>query len=96
MPIRQQVQVWHGGQVERWHALILSSDSVSGVPFVRPADCDSCRLAVGRAEVDSIRVGQPVLGFWKTAAVVLIGPIMFVEVVCAIEGHFPSCWPTPD
>ena len=49
LPARQQVQVWHRGETERWHALVVSADSVSGIPFRRPVSCDSCRLALPRA-----------------------------------------------
>ncbi|MCX6069867.1 MAG: hypothetical protein NTU91_03260 [Chloroflexi bacterium] len=95
LPVRQQVQVWHGGLVERWHAVMLSPDSVSGVPFLRPANCDSCRLAVSRADVDSVRAGHPVLGYWKTAALVVATPIGVIYAVCILSGHYPSCFPEP-
>lgn len=67
---RQQVQVWHQGRALRWHALRVGADSVSGIPYFQPISCDSCRLAVPRAAVDSIRLGHPVAGFWKTVALV--------------------------
>jgi hypothetical protein len=31
---------------------------VSGVPFHLPPECDSCRVAVARSAVDSMRVGN--------------------------------------
>ena len=97
LPKRQQVQVWHGGSVERWHGVVLSSDSISGIPFLRPAACDSCRFALSRTDIDSLRVGRPVLGFWKTTAMVVLTPVLIAEAVCAIRGRFPSgCWPAPD
>jgi len=68
---RQQVEVWSGGSVQRWHAVQVGPDSMSGIPFVRPTTCDICRIALSRAAVDSIRVGDPVGGFWKTVALVL-------------------------
>jgi hypothetical protein len=70
LPPRQQVQVFHGDEVERWHAVVLTEDSVSGVWFRRRTDCDSCRVALRRAAVDSLRIGDPVAGFWKTAGMV--------------------------
>jgi len=63
---RQQVQVWHDGRVERWHGLLLSPDSVSGIPYLHSVDCDTCRVVLPRTQVDSIRLGNPVAGFWKT------------------------------
>jgi hypothetical protein len=93
---RQQVQVWHEGRPERWHAVVLTADSVSGVPYLRSVACDSCRVRRSRAEVDSIRLGNPVAGFWKTAALVVAAPFVIVEVACAISGRYPDCWPVPE
>ena len=67
---RQQVQVWSGGTARRWHAVQVGPDSISGIPFVHPTSCDSCRVAVPRAAVDSMRLGDPVGGFWKTVGLV--------------------------
>ena len=68
LPPRQQVQVWTGGRMLRLHGVIVGADTVSGVPFLKSLDCDSCRVRIERAEVDSLRLGEPVGGFWKTAA----------------------------
>ena len=65
---RQQVQVWTGGRMLRLHGVIVGADTVSGVPFLKSLDCDSCRVRIERAEVDSLRIGEPVDSFWKTAA----------------------------
>jgi hypothetical protein len=54
--------------VLRLHGVIVGADTVSGVPFLKPLDCDSCRVGIGQAEFDSLRIGEPVGGFWKTAA----------------------------
>lgn len=83
---RQQVQVWHQGRALRWHALHVGPDSVSGIPYVRPITCASCRLAVPRGAVDSIRVGDPIDGFWKTVALVA-----GVTVVAGIAYCWPGC-----
>lgn len=40
----------------RIHGLTVLADSLRGIPSPAPLDCDSCRVAVPRAEVDSIRV----------------------------------------
>jgi hypothetical protein len=55
---RQQVQVWQGGRVERWHALQVSPDSISGVPYLAAIDCDTCRITLARGVVDSVRYGN--------------------------------------
>jgi len=55
---RQQVQVWRGSQARVLHAVRLSGDSLVGVPFQKPPSCDSCRIAISRSDVDSLRVGN--------------------------------------
>jgi hypothetical protein len=83
VPARQQVQVWQRDTAARWHGLVVTADSVSGIPFLQPLRCDTCRILLERPAVDSIRFGNPVGGFWRgvglvfgTLAVVLalIGP----------------------
>jgi hypothetical protein len=41
LPSRQQVEVWQGGRLLRLHAIRLTNDSLSGVPFVKPPMKDS-------------------------------------------------------
>ena len=85
IPARQQVQVWHNGSVLQWHAVRITPDSVSGVPYFRPVDCDSCRRRVPRAAVDSIRLGNPVAGFWKSVGLV-VGTLAAFGVIYCWEG----------
>ena len=68
---RQQVQVWSGGEALRWHGLRLGQDSLSGLPFIAPLDCDSCRTTLPLSAVDSLRFGDPPGGFLDMIAVVL-------------------------
>jgi hypothetical protein len=64
----QQVQVWQGSTARRWHGVVASSTTLSGVPYLQSAACDSCRVTVPRSTVDSIRVGDPAAGFWKSVS----------------------------
>lgn len=80
LPPRQQVQVWTGGRMLRLHGVIVGADTVSGIPFLQSLDCDSCRVRVEQAEVDSIRLGEPVDGFWKTAA---LGAVIGLIALCS-------------
>jgi hypothetical protein len=90
---RQQVQVWHRGLVERWHAVVLTTDSVRGIPFLRPVDCDSCRITLPIAEVDSVRTGSSVRGFWRGTAVVTAS---LLSLACVLWRESPLCWvPAP-
>ncbi len=71
LPQRQQVQVWQGRQRLRLHAIRVDHDSVSGVPFQKPTDCDSCRISLPSSTVDSLRAGNPTAGFLKSVALTL-------------------------
>ena len=88
---RQQVQVWRQGGVLRWHGVIVGADSISGVPFRQPVECDSCRLALPFAGVDSVRLGSPVAGFWKTLGLVVGVPAFIAVVLCGPDGT--RCFP---
>ena len=63
---RQQAQLWQDDKAYQVHGVVVDPDSISGVPFARPLECDSCRITLPRAEVDSVRLGSPVAGFWRT------------------------------
>jgi hypothetical protein len=85
LPPRQQAQVWTGDRAEQWHAVVVTADLVSGVPFTQSPACDSCRVAVSRSAVDSIRLGNPSAGLWKSVA--LGGAITLATglVLCRLE-----------
>lgn len=91
---RQQVQLWRGGRATQWHALVVTADTVSAVPFTRPPECDSCRISIPRMEVDSVRLGNPMAGFWKTVGLVLGLPLAALIVVCIETGSWPNCFYT--
>lgn len=73
LPRRQQVQLWSGGQARVLHAVRIDSDSIHGVPFQLPPTCDSCRVAIPLAAVDSLRLGNQ-----EAPAIVLIGSGLLV------------------
>jgi hypothetical protein len=81
-PPRQQVQVWSGTHSRQWHAVVVTSDSISGIPFQQPVSCDGCRQSLGRSAVDSVRAGDPMAGFWKTAVLMVALPIGILAVLC--------------
>jgi hypothetical protein len=85
LPPGQQVQVWHEGQAERLHSVKITEDSVSGVPYLRSRDCDSCRVAFPLAAVDSLRLGHPERGFWRSVALGLGGLAVIGLAVCGLE-----------
>ncbi len=63
-----QFKVWGHGNVERWHAVIINDDFISGIPYKMSLDCDSCRRTIALTEVDSLRAASP-LGAWVLMAV---------------------------
>jgi|SRR6478672_5841279 hypothetical protein len=85
-PARQQVQVWSGTRSYQWHALVVTADSFTGIPFHEPVDCAGCRRGVARSAVDSVRVGRPVAGFWKTFGLVIGGGVAILAVCCRSLG----------
>jgi hypothetical protein len=86
MPNRQQVQVWSSGQMRRWHAVRVTEDSISGVPFAESPDCTDCRGSIARAAVDSVRIGNPAAGFWKSIGLALGVPTALMGIWCEAEG----------
>jgi hypothetical protein len=86
LPSRQQVQVWSGGHVRQWQAVKVTEDSISGVHFTESPDCRGCRAGIARTAVDSVRLGSPVAGFWKTMGLVLGGSLVLQGILCGVEG----------
>jgi hypothetical protein len=71
LPERQQVQVWQDGRRLQLHAIRVDHDSVSGVPFQKPVDCDSCRISLPSSTLDSRRDGNPTAAFLKSVGLTL-------------------------
>jgi hypothetical protein len=82
LPSRQQVQVWSDGRAWQWHAVAVSPDSISGVPFTESPTCLVCREGIVRTAVDSVRLGNPVAGFWRTIGLVLGAAGALLVVAC--------------
>ena len=77
------VWIWSPGVVNKWHAVSMTQDSVSGIPYDVPLPCDSCRRSLPRSQVDSMQApythhnvakeGITVLGITVLALVVEAG-----------------------
>lgn len=54
-----RVKIWAGDSVLEWRAVVVSRDSISGIPYSIPHPCppDRCRRALPAAAVDSLFVG---------------------------------------
>ena len=96
----KRVQVWsHGSHVDHWYAVIVSSDSITGIPYdtspeasFSPLDpprpepgCKGCRRSLPLADVDSIRLGSVNPAFYGFA---VVGGIAFIGWLIA-EVHNP-------
>jgi hypothetical protein len=52
----KRAQVWMPSRLEVWHALIITPDSITGIPAELPAKCDNCRRrSIAWADADSVR-----------------------------------------
>ena len=83
LPVDQRLDVWRHGQRVILHRVTLDSAFVSGSSRGWPSDCDSCRVSIPRAEVDSL-VLVNTDPFWPV--VTLFGLLAFWQVV-------DPCWP---
>ena len=62
LPAQQHVQVWTADGDQVLHAVTADSLYISGVPLRRSPACDSCRVVLPRATVDSLRLGDATAG----------------------------------
>ncbi len=83
LPSRQQVQIFSDGRMTQMHGVRATADSITGIRFIQSTSCDSCRVSFARASVDSVRVGSPVAGFWKTTGLIL-GSLLGVMILFTI------------
>ena len=67
-----QYQIWSHGTAAQWHGVIITWDSVTGIPHNQSLKCDSCRRSIARTEVDSICRAKPSAGSVAAEVVVLV------------------------
>jgi hypothetical protein len=84
-PPRRDFEVWTGGRIRTLHAVRITADSLTGVPFFRPPDCDSCRISIPMRQIDSLRTGNKMEGFARTVGLVVgiqfVGTIVMCHIV---------------
>ena len=85
-PPRQQVQVWQGDRALQLHGVVVTADSVSGIHYLKPLTCDSCRVVLPRRAVDSLRVGNPTGGLWRSTGLAFGLLFGLAFVACARAG----------
>lgn len=85
LPPRQQVRVWQHGENRIVHAGLLRHDTLYAVPFTKPPGCDSCRIAIPMAQVDSLQLGNAE----RTGLFVVLLPVaLALGVLIAISVAF--------
>ena len=53
---RDRVRIWSRSTLNEWHAVVITHDSVSGIPYKMSLSCDTCRRALPRSQVDSMKL----------------------------------------
>ena len=86
------VGIWRGGKVEKWHAVVITPDSVSGIPYRMALQCDSCRRSMPRAQVDSMTLAHET----RAPNVLLLAGVVAAAiglemVICSAIGP-KNCW----
>jgi hypothetical protein len=61
----------------RLPGMVLTDDSLSGIPSLQPLTFDSCRAVLSRSGVDSLCTGDPVAGLWGVV-VLVVAPLLVV------------------
>ena len=79
-----RVLIWTQGRVEEWHWVVVTQDSVSGVPWTSPW-CTTCRRSIPRTQVDSMKLGfrthaQNITRF----AGAVVGALVVDAALCAV------------
>ena len=52
---QERYEIWSQGTGHQLHAVRVSPDSVTGVSWLQDPRCDSCRVALARSAIDSVR-----------------------------------------
>src|SRR5438876_4234291 len=63
------VWIWTKRGVEKWRAVVITQDSVSGIPFETSRKCVVCRRSIPRVQVDSMKHGYRTLAQTVTEVV---------------------------
>jgi len=86
------VWIWTAGGVEKWHAVVITQDSVSGIPFDTSRKCATCRRSIPRVQVDSMKHGYRTFAEDVTEFVgVLTAAILAEAAVCTLLRAGSDC-----
>jgi len=86
------VWIWSVGKVEKWHAVVITPDSVSGIPYTMALQCDSCRRSMPRAQVDSLSLGSQTRAPKALEVAGIVAAALVLEIViCHAAGAKNGC-----
>jgi len=86
------VRIWSSDAVAQWHAVVITSDSVSGIPYETSLQCDSCRRSMPLALVDSMKVSHATSGKMVLIGAGAVVVILAAEaLVCYLVGAKEGC-----
>ena len=93
------VWIFSRGTAYTWQAVVISRDSVSGVPYDMPAKCDSCRHSLPLAQVDDMRLGylthpdapRDILRGAGVLTLVVVASLIVELAVCTAVGARHGC-----
>jgi hypothetical protein len=83
-PARRRFQVWTADEAQILHAVRTANDTLSGVPFWQDPKCDSCRVAIPTAQVDSIRVRT---GSVQNTAVLAGALVLLISILSRVPAY---------
>ena len=72
--------IWSGGEVMKWRVVVITQDSVSGLPPGMYLHCDTCRRSIARTRVDSMKVG------YRTLPQNVIEMVVIVTAATILDG----------
>ena len=89
----QPVWIWSGDQVKKWHAVVITQDSVSGIPYSVPLKCYGCRRSMPRTQVDSMKLGYHTVPEYVIEGAGIVAVLTLAEAaVCAVVApRDPQC-----
>jgi hypothetical protein len=77
VPPEQRLEVWSQGKRYPLNTVTVDADSLHGVRWWDHPSCDSCRVAIARTAVDSVRIPRDDGGETGALALIVL-PIAFL------------------
>jgi hypothetical protein len=94
-PVNPQnpVFIWSRRGVEKWHGVVITQDSVSGIPYETTLKCTRCRRSIPRVQVDSMKLYYHTLPEYVVVTVGAVAVLTLAEAaVCTVVApRDPQC-----